>query len=104
LKPLEKIPAIIFVVGSKESSYRTNYKSFSKFFMEDLIEEQNIALVHFDKRGIGKSTGKWYKTSLEHLAEDVKEVAKFLSKIEYIDTSKIYVIGHSQGGWIVQYC
>src|SRR5690606_4139493 len=71
---------------------------------EDLIEEQKIALVHFDKRGIGNSTGKWYKTTLEERAEDVKEVAKFLSKIEYIDTSKIYVVGHSQGGWIVQYC
>src|SRR5690606_29447548 len=65
LNPLEKIPAIIFVVGSKESSYRTNYKSFSKFFFEDLIEEQKIALAHFDKRGIGNSTGKWYKTTLE---------------------------------------
>lgn len=104
LRAGEKIPAVIFVVGSRISSFRTNYRSFWKYFLGDFAGKNGIAVVNFDKRGVGNSTGKWYKATLEDRAADTYAVARYLKKLDYIDPNRIIVIGHSQGGWIVQHC
>ncbi len=40
-----KIPVIIFIVGSGgNSSYNTNYADFTNFFLEQPLENENIAL------------------------------------------------------------
>lgn len=98
-----KLPVIIFLVGSGgNSSYATNYKDFTNFFFEETFLNDGFALVYFDKRGVGKSQGSWYKTSFENRATDVKNVALAIQKFDFVDHKNIYVIGHSQGGWIAQ--
>lgn len=62
----------------------------------------DYALVYFDKRGVGKSEGLWYNTTFEQRALDAKNVALAIQKFEFVDHKNIYVIGHSQGGWIAQ--
>lgn len=98
-----KLPVVIFCVGSGPSaSYATNYTSFLKYFFEDSLLNQNIGLFYFDKRGVGASSGKWHTTSLEERANDAKEAAVHISKLENVDPRQIYIAGHSQGGWVVQ--
>jgi pimeloyl-ACP methyl ester carboxylesterase len=46
--------------------------------------------------------GLWYNTTFEQRALDAKNVALAIQKFEFVDHENIYVIGHSQGGWIVQ--
>lgn len=104
VKSPQKIPAIIFVVGSGESSYLKNYKSFHHYFFTSPFQEEDIAIVNFDKRGIGASTGKWFTTTIEQRADDTYQVANYIKQLDFIDPNKIFVIGHSQGGWIAQYC
>ncbi len=100
-----KIPVIIFIVGSGgNSSYKTNYADFINFFLEQPLENENIALMYFDKRGVGQSKGKWYKTDFEQRAIDAKNAAEYLKTLPFVDTQQIYLIGHSQGCWIVQLC
>ncbi|CAN5275894.1 hypothetical protein BH23BAC1_BH23BAC1_43490 [soil metagenome] len=100
-----KIPAIIFLIGSGgNSSYATDYKKFIDFFLETPLENENVALLYFDKRGVGQSEGKWYNIDFEQRALDAKNAAEYLRTIPEIDPDKIYVVGHSQGGWIVQIC
>jgi len=100
---ITKAPAIIFLVGSGSSaSHKTNYKDFVKFFLEDNFLIENYVLVYFDKRGVGNSEGKWYETTFEQRALDAKNVALSLTQFEFIDTSNIFLIGHSQGAWITQ--
>lgn len=104
--PVGKVPAIVFCDGSGgASSYATTY--YSKFL--DSLFEQNLpkdsfAYFYFEKRGVGKSEGKWYDTDFEQRAEDVKAAADFLKSIPGIDSHKLIVVGHSQGGWMVQVC
>lgn len=100
----QKIPAIIFVVGSGESSYLKNYRTFNQYFFTNPFQENDVAIVNFDKRGIGASTGKWYTTTIEQRAEDTYKVANYIKQLDFIDPNKIFVVGHSQGGWIAQYC
>ena len=99
------MPAVIFIVGSGgNSSYKTNYADFINFFFEQPLEDENIVLMYFDKRGVGQSEGKWYKTDFEQRALDAKNAGEYLKNFPFVDTQQIYLIGHSQGGWIVQLC
>ncbi len=100
----KKFPVIIFCVGSGISSYTADYVKFLDSLFEKNLPMDSVALFYFDKRGIGQSGGEWHKTSFEERADDVKAAADYLKTLSYIDTNKIIVAGHSQGGWIVQIC
>lgn len=101
-----RIPVIVFCVGSGgESSYADNfYSKFLDTLFEQNLSKDSIAFLYFDKRGVGKSEGKWYNTDFEQRAEDVKAGADYLKSLPFIDSNKIIVAGHSQGGWIVHIC
>lgn len=98
----QKRPVVIFLVGSGNSSHRTNYKDFNQFFLEKTFLENGFAIAYFDKRGIGNSQGTWYETTFQQRALDAKNVALEIQKSAFIDKNKVFLIGHSQGGWIVQ--
>jgi dipeptidyl aminopeptidase/acylaminoacyl peptidase len=99
----ENLPVIIFLVGSGgTSSHKTNYKDFTEFFFEKTFLENDFAIVYFDKRGVGESEGVWFETNFEQRAADAANVAKALHGFEFIDKNKIFLVGHSQGGWIAQ--
>jgi len=98
----KKKPVVIFLVGSGNSSHRTNYKDFAQFFLEKTFLENGFAVAYFDKRGLGKSQGTWHETTFEQRALDAKNVALEIQKSAFIDVNKVFLIGHSQGGWIVQ--
>jgi pimeloyl-ACP methyl ester carboxylesterase len=99
----EKVPVVIFLVGSGgNSSYRTNYKEWGQENLEDLLLPEGIAVFYFDKRGIGLSEGSWYKADFNDRAADAKAAIDYLKQHPAIDSSRIGVVGHSQGGWIAQ--
>lgn len=99
----QPMPAIIFLVGSSgNSSHRTNYKDFNTFFFDSVFVENGFVMVYFDKRGVGNSEGKWYETTFEERALDARSVALALRQVPFVDSTQIFVVGHSQGGWISQ--
>lgn len=99
-----KFPVIIFIVGSGVSSYASNYTKLLDSLFEMNVPMDSVALLYFDKRGIGQSEGKWFNTNFKERAADVKAAADYLKTLSNIDTNKIAIVGHSQGGWIVQIC
>lgn len=97
------VPAIIFLTGTTGfSSHKSDYKDFTRYFIEKTFLENGFAVVYFDMRGVGDSEGIWYETTLEQRARDVFHVALALREFDFIQKEKIYLIGHSQGGWIAQ--
>lgn len=105
IKPVEmvkKVPAVIFLVGSGEYSTISSYTNFIDHFLVEPLVDEGVVIVLFDKRGAGKSEGLWYETTFEQRAFDAHTVAKSLEQFDFIDTNEIYLVGHSQGGWIVQ--
>ncbi len=101
--PEGKVSAIIFLPGSGGySSHSRDYKTFLDFFLESPLKEQDVSFLYFDKRGVAPSEGKWFKTTFEERAIDAKNAAEYLKTLPYIDKDRIYLVGHSQGGWIVQ--
>ncbi len=97
-----KLPVLIFLVGSAESSFKKNYKGFLKENFEDQLLDSGMALCYFDKPGIGHSQGKWYKKTFYDRASDVNDCITYLQSTSFIDPDNIGVVGHSQGGWIAQ--
>ncbi|WP_224996226.1 S9 family peptidase [Cesiribacter sp. SM1] len=99
-----RVPAIVFCVGSSGSSSMAGYASFLDSLFEQNLPMDSIALLYFDKRGVGESEGKWFNTDFEGRAADAKAAADYLRTLPFIDSSRIAVAGHSQGGWITQVC
>ena len=59
-----------------------------------------IAVLFYDKRGVGASTGQ-RSEAITDLASDVLAGVKYLQSRTEIDPRQIGLFGHSQGGWVV---
>ncbi len=98
-----KHPTIIFLVGSGgTSSHSTDYRNFVNYYFEQELLDRGFAIVYFDKRGVESSEGVWHNTTFEQRAQDAKNIAMEVAGLDFIDENHIYLVGHSQGGWIAQ--
>jgi len=89
-----KRPALVFVHGSGPVS-REMYWGLGY-----LYAARGFAVLAYDKRGVGKSTGNWREASFQDLADDGVAGAKFLQARNEIAANQIGFWGQSQGGWI----
>jgi len=89
-----KRPALVFVHGSGEQ-WREMYWGLGY-----LYAARGFAVLAYDKRGVGKSTGNWRESSFQDLADDAVAGAKFLQARTDIAPNQIGFWGQSQGGWI----
>ena len=90
-----KHPAIILVPASGAED-REYLLPFARFLVR-----HGIALLGYDKRGVGGSTGDWKTASLEDLAGDVVAALHYLQSRSDIDHGEIGLLGWSQAGWIM---
>jgi uncharacterized protein len=68
--------------------------------LADHLTRKGIAVLRFDKRGIGKSTGDYASATTEDFAVDAQAALVYLKTRKEIDAKKIGLIGHSEGGLI----
>ena len=68
--------------------------------LADHLTRKGLAVLRFDKRGIGKSTGKYDQATTEDFASDAVAALAFLKARKEIDPRKIGLVGHSEGGII----
>ena len=89
-----KRPAVVFTHGGgaqlREVMWGLGY----------LYAARGFAVLSYDKRGVGKSTGNWGEASFEDLADDAVAGARFLQARTDIAANQIGFWGLSQGGWI----
>src|SRR5262249_31353091 len=62
--------------------------------------KQGFAVLAYDKRGSGESTGNVEISDYEDLARDVTSAANFLRTRNEIARSKIGLVGRSEGAWV----
>ena len=97
LLPLENmpaLPAIVFTHGGAAEA-RSSNKDWALLFVR-----RGIAALIYDKRGVGESSGDWRNANLDDLADDALAAVRFLKTQKEIDSRRIGVAGHSQGGTI----
>ena len=88
-------PAIILVHGSGPGD-RESMLPFARFLIR-----HGMAVLGYDKRGVGGSTGDWNTASFDDLAGDVVAAFEYLKKRGDIDSAQIGLLGVSQAGWIM---
>lgn len=66
-----------------------------------LFARYGIAMLTFDKRGSGASTGDWQTASFEDLAGDALAAVHLLRSRPDIDPTRIGLWGNSNSGWVV---
>jgi dienelactone hydrolase len=88
-------PAIVLIWGPGPQD-RDGLGMFTQ--MADGFARSGIAVLRFDKRGIGKSEGNFSKFTGSDLVEDAARAVDLLTQQEEIDKEKIVVLGHSEGG------
>jgi pimeloyl-ACP methyl ester carboxylesterase len=91
----EKHPAIILVHGSGPAD-RGQILPHARFLIR-----RGMAILGYDKRGVGGSTGDWKTASFEDLAADVVAAFEYLKTRSDIDSGQIGLLGVSQAGWIM---
>jgi pimeloyl-ACP methyl ester carboxylesterase len=70
-------------------------------FWPYLFARYGIAMLTFDKRGSGASTGHWESASFDDLAGDALAAVRLLRSRSEIDSTRIGLWGNSNSGWVV---
>lgn len=88
-------PAIVLVHGSNALT-RDVFGPWTRFFAG-----LGYAVLAYDKRGTGESTGDWKQADFSELAGDVLAGVRFLQSREDIRSDHVGLWGASQAGWIM---
>ena len=88
-------PAVILVhdSGAENREYMLPWARF--------LVRRGVAVLGYDKRGVGGSAGDWNTASFDDLAGDVVAAFEYLKTRSDIDRASIGLLGISQAGWIM---
>ena len=88
-------PAVILVhaSGAEDREYLLPFAHF--------LVRRGMAVLGFDKRGVGGSTGDWNKASFDDLAGDVVAAFAYLKTRGDIKRDRVGMLGWSQAGWVM---
>jgi pimeloyl-ACP methyl ester carboxylesterase len=90
-----RVPAIVLVHGSGPED-RDYVLPWARFLVRD-----GVAVLGYDKRGVGGSGGDWNHASFDDLAGDAIAAVQYLKTRPDIDGGRIGLLGISQAGWIL---
>ncbi|MFQ5722263.1 MAG: alpha/beta hydrolase family protein [Candidatus Aminicenantales bacterium] len=96
-------PALILISGGGRHDRDYTVARHKPFLViADYLSRRGIAVLRFDERGVGGSTGDRSKATIEDIVLDVLAGLKFLKSNKYFKVSKIGLLGHSEGGMIAE--
>lgn len=91
-------PGVILIAGSGGVDRDEIVFGFPVFkVLADTLTRRGIAVLRYDKRGVGRSTGTLSAATTEDLARDAGAALRFLRERKEIDPMRIGLIGHSEG-------
>ncbi len=94
-----KFPAAILLSGSGPRDRDESLAGHQPFLvLADALTRAGIAVLRYDKRGFGKSTGDYASATAEDFASDAESAIAYLKTRPEIDGGKIGLVGHSEGG------
>lgn len=93
--------AVILIAGSGRNDRDETILGHKPFLvLADHLTRNGIAVLRYDKRGVGESTGYYSRATTFDFANDVKVLLEYLANRPEINPAKIGLIGHSEGGII----
>ena len=96
-----KHPLVILITGSgRQDRDETIFDHKPFAVIADYLTKKGFAVLRVDDRGAGKSTGNFSTSTTADFALDVEEHINYAKTLAMIDTTKIGLLGHSEGGLI----
>lgn len=96
---VRKAPVAIILSGTGQQNRDGNMSGHRMFAdIADYLGNRGIAVLRFDDRGTGDSTGDYGTSTTEDFAKDGLAAIECLKTRGDIDPSRIGFIGHSEGG------
>ncbi len=94
-------PAVVLVTGSGPQG-RDELVGYHRPFLvlADYLTRRGIAVLRYDDRGVGQSTGRFDLATTADLADDALAGVTYLRGHPEIDPGRIGIVGHSEGGMI----
>ena len=94
-------PSVVLLAGSgpvdrDETAF--GHKIF--LLLADTLTRRGVAVLRYDKRGVGKSIGSYALATTADFAADAQAAVNFLKTQVVINSHKIGLLGHSEGGLI----
>ncbi|TXI89762.1 MAG: alpha/beta hydrolase [Burkholderiaceae bacterium] len=94
-------PAAVLVHGSGPHTRHEELFGHQIFtVIADHLCKQGIAVLRYDKRGVGASKGVYKTATSLDFADDAQAAVNFLRLQPQIDAKRVGIIGHSEGGMI----
>ena len=92
-------PAVVLVSGSGLQNRDEEIMGHKPFkAIADYLARRGIAVLRYDDRGFGQSTGDASSATTFDFARDAFGALEFLAKTDRIDATRLGVVGHSEGG------
>jgi pimeloyl-ACP methyl ester carboxylesterase len=94
-------PAVVLVSGTGHNTRDEDVWSHKIFLvLADALSRKGIAVLRYDKRGVGGSTGDYDAATTVDFASDAEAAVTWLKAQPEIDPHHVGVLGHSEGGII----
>lgn len=94
-----RYPALVLVSGTGPQDRDATMAGTKMFAQvaEDLSAKGYVVL-RMDDRGVGKTTGNYQIATTSDFANDALEALAYLKTLSSVDTNRIGLLGHSEGG------
>jgi hypothetical protein len=94
-------PAVVLVSGTGHNTRDEDVWGHKVFLvLGDALNRKGFAVLRYDKRGVGGSSGNYDAATTADFASDAEAAVAWLKTRPQIDASRIGVLGHSEGGII----
>jgi len=94
-------PAVVLVSGTGHNTRDEDVWSHKIFLvLADALSRKGIAVLRYDKRGVGGSAGNYDAATTVDFASDAEAAVTWLKAQPEIDPHHVGVLGHSEGGII----
>ncbi len=93
-------PAIVLITGSgpqdRDETIAGGHKPF--LILADYLTRRGIAVLRYDDRGVAGSSGDFASATMPDFASDARAAVEYLQSRQVIDSKRIGLVGHSEGG------
>ncbi|CDF79482.1 alpha/beta hydrolase family protein [Formosa agariphila KMM 3901] len=94
-------PVVILISGSGPQNRDEELLGHKPFLViSDYLTKHGIAVLRYDDRGVGQSSGDFKTATTADFATDVESAMAYLKTRQDINSHKIGLVGHSEGGLI----
>jgi len=96
-----KYPAVLLLTGSGPQNRDEELFGHQPFrVLADYLTRNGIVVLRVDDRGVAESGGDFGTSTIENFSKDAISAFNYLKKQPQVNTNKVGIIGHSEGGLI----